>query len=96
MKFHHAAALGTIALVMAACTPVENHTDNQAAMARMTFSPEKCETVGAVYSMCGGEHALPDASAGIAESGKTNDTRLYRGFCAQGFHYEMGNGCQKD
>jgi len=53
MNPRHAAALATIALAVAstiaACTPIEHHTDKQAAMARMTFSPEKCEQVGAVY-----------------------------------------------
>jgi len=68
MNPRHAAALGTIALAVAstiaACTPIEHHTDKQAAMARMTFSPEKCEQVGAVYYQCSGEHTLPGASEG--------------------------------
>jgi len=68
MKPRHATALGTIALValgaLVACTPIEHHTDKQAAMARMTFSPEKCEQVGETYFKCSGEHTLPGASAG--------------------------------
>ena len=66
-------------------------------MAQMTFSPEKCEQVGAVYYSCGSEHALPDASS---DSGKTNDARLIRGVCEPGYHYEAGDVtgevCQKD
>ncbi len=71
MRPRHGAARGTIALVvvgaLAACTPIEHHTDKQAAMARMTFSREKCEQIGAVYYRCSGEHTLPGASAGGAE-----------------------------
>jgi hypothetical protein len=96
MKPRHAAALALVVLgALSACSPIEHHTDKRAAMARMTFSPEKCEQVGEVYERCGGEHALPDANSGVAESGMTNDTSLIRGICQQGFHYETG-GCQKD
>jgi hypothetical protein len=82
--------------MLSACSSGENHTDKQAAMARMTYSPEKCEQVGAVYYTCSGDHSLPDADAGMIDSGKSNDTRLIRTGCPDGFHYEEGNGCQKD
>ena len=72
----------------------QHHTDPQAAMGQMTYSPEKCEYTGVLY-YCNGEHALPNASAGMISSGTTTDTRLMRGICLQGFHYERG-GCQKD
>ena len=94
----HAAivAASLLAVAIAACSQSAQPTDKQAAMARMTFSPEKCEQVGAVYYTCNGDHSLPDASAGMTGSGKTNDTVLLRGGCPQGFHYETGNGCQQD
>lgn len=95
MQLRHAAALALVLGTLAACSPVEHHTDKQAAMARMTFSPEKCEQVGEAYGQCGGEHSLPGSSAGLTESGMTNDTMLLRGQCPQGFHYETG-GCQKN
>jgi len=89
----YSAALPLVVLAtLSACSPVEHHTDQQAAMARMTFSPEKCEEVGEVYYKCSGEHALPGASGSAKND---NDASLLRGFCQQGFHYESG-GCQKD
>jgi hypothetical protein len=95
-KPRRAAALALVVLgTLSACSPVEHRTDKQAAMAQMTFSPEKCETVGAVYYTCNSEHSLPSAND-VTESGKTTDTRLIRGICPQGFHYEAVNGCQKD
>ena len=82
--------------MLSSCSSGDNHTDKQAAMARMTYSPEKCEQVGAVYYTCSGDHSLPDADAGMIDSGKSNDTRLIRTGCPSGFHYEEGNGCQRD
>jgi hypothetical protein len=85
------AALALMALgALSACSLVERHTDKQAAMASMTFSPEKCEPVGPMLSYCGGDRALPS----VTESGNTNDAQVVRGICQQGFHYETG-GCQK-
>jgi hypothetical protein len=63
-------------------------------MANINYNPAKCEFAGAVYN-CAGEHALPDANAGVPESGTSSDVRLLRGVCQQGFRYETG-GCQKD
>jgi hypothetical protein len=95
MKIRQTAALALVMLVtIPACSPVEHHTDQQAAMGQMTYSPEKCEFTGVLY-YCNGEHALPGASAGMISSGTTTDTRLMRGICMQGFHYETG-GCEKD
>lgn len=95
MKIRHVAALTVVVLgTISACSPVEHHTDPQEAMGQMTYSPEKCEYTGVLY-YCNGEHALPNASAGMISSGTTTDTRLMRGICLQGFHYEKG-GCQKD
>ena len=69
MNLRHAAALGFLMLgSLPACSPVEHHTDQQAAMAQMTFSPEKCESTG-VLRYCNSEHSLPDASAGIDQLG---------------------------
>jgi len=95
MKPRHSAALALLVLgSLSACSPVEHHTDQQAAMAQMTYSPEKCESTG-VLLYCNSEHSPPNASAGMISSGTTTDTRLMRGICYQGFHYETG-GCQKD
>lgn len=95
MKLRHAAALAlVITRCLSGCTPAENHTDKQAAMAHMTFSPEKCEPVGAVYRECGGDTTLPGVDAEMV--GKSNDAQLLRGVCPKGFHYGTGNGCQKD
>jgi hypothetical protein len=77
-------------VMLCGCSSQENHTDKQAAMARMTFSPEKCETVGAVYYTCGGDHSLPGADQGMEASGQTNDTRMLRGACPAGTQYENG------
>ncbi len=96
MKLRYAAALALVLGALSACSPVVNHTDKQAAMARMTFSPEECEQAGAVYEECSGEHATPDARLGVTESGKTNDTELIRGVCSQDSHYEAGKGCQRN
>ncbi len=66
-------------------------------MARMTYSPEKCESLGPNIGVCNGEHTLPDASAGMKESGKTNDTTLVRGICPEKTHYESSSGaCEED
>jgi hypothetical protein len=95
MKSRHAAALALLVLgTLSACSPVEHHTDKQAAMANITYTPEKCENEGNVYD-CSSEHALPGANVGIPASGTSSDVTLLRGICQQGFHYETG-GCQKD
>jgi hypothetical protein len=95
MKPRHAAALALMILgTLPACSPVAHHTDQQAAMANITYSPEKCLAEGNLYD-CSSQHALPDANMGIPQSGTSSDVRLLRGICQQGFHYEMG-GCQKD
>src|SRR5689334_12499068 len=77
-------------MMLGACSSEEHHTDKQAAMGRMTFNPEKCESVGAVYYTCNGEHSLPDANQGMDASGETNDTQLIRGACPPGTQYESG------
>jgi hypothetical protein len=79
-----------LSVMLGACSSEEHHTDKQAAMARMTFSPEKCETVGAVYYTCGGDHSLPGADQGMEASSQTNDTRMIRGVCPSGTQYENG------
>jgi hypothetical protein len=95
MKSRRAAALALLVLgTLSACSPVERHTDQQAAMTNITYTPEKCEYEGNIYN-CTSEHALPGANAGIPRSGTSSDVRLLRGICQQGFHYETG-GCQKD
>jgi hypothetical protein len=94
MKPRHTAAVALVLLTLSACSPVEHHTDQQAAMAGINYNPSKCEFAGSIYD-CTGEHALPDANAGVTQSGLSSDTRVLRGICQQGFHYETG-GCQKD
>ena len=94
MKLRHAAALAFLMLgTLSACSPVEHHTDQQAAMANITYTPEKCFFTGTYYD-CGSDHALPGADR-IPPSGTSNDVTLIRGICQQDFHYEKG-GCQKD
>ena len=94
MKLRHRAALEFLMLgMLSACSPVEHHTDQQAAMANITYTPEKCFFTGTYYD-CGSEHGLPGADR-IPASGTSSDVTLIRGICEQGFHYETG-GCQKD
>jgi hypothetical protein len=79
-----------LSVMLGACSSEVHQTDKQAAMGRMTFNPEKCESVGAVYYTCAGEHSLPDANQGMEASGETNDTQLIRGVCPPGTQYENG------
>jgi hypothetical protein len=47
MKPGHTAALALLVLgTLSAYSPVEHHTDKQAAMASITYTPEKCEYEG--------------------------------------------------
>src|SRR5262249_17477005 len=42
---------------------------------------------------CGTPNSLPNADEGMANSSKTNDTRVIRGVCPSGSYYENGR-CQ--
>ncbi|MDO8585784.1 MAG: hypothetical protein Q7T82_01980 [Armatimonadota bacterium] len=63
-------------------------------MARMTFSPEKCEQQGASIYQCGTANSLPNSEEGMADSSKTNDSQAIRGICPAGSKYANGQ-CQE-
>jgi hypothetical protein len=85
-----------ICLIAAGCSSTVHHTDKKAAMARLNWTPERCETVGLAYYDCGSTHSLPDAGAGLMGAESSNDARGIRGVCSDGWTYVQGKGCQLD
>ena len=65
-------------------------------MARANFDPTRCEEIGPSVYSCNSEHGDPSQAEGAREASTTNDTRLIRGSCPDGFHYEQGKGCIPD
>jgi predicted lipoprotein len=46
-----------LAVALGGCSSETLPTNKQAAMAQMTFSPEKCEEIGATMKQCDGAHS---------------------------------------
>jgi hypothetical protein len=82
------------ALLFTACSSQPVHkTDPKAAMAAITLDPSKCESVGASSYTCNSEHADPKQARALQQAGSTNDARLIRGSCADGYQYDQALGC---
>jgi len=62
MRRHYALLLGLL-VTLAGCASTERTTNQQAAMARMTFTPgQNCEDGAGAWSACGNDHAAVPAS----------------------------------
>jgi hypothetical protein len=85
------------ALLLMSCSgQAPQGTSLRATMARATFDPGRCEQIGPNVYNCHSEHADQRQAEGMHQADSTNDARLIRGQCSDGFKYVQGQGCLPD
>ena len=84
--------LTVVAVLLMLCSS-QAPTNPRAAIVRATFDPGRCEQIGANVYNCNSEHGDPTQAMGLHEAGATNDARVIRGTCADGYQDVQGQGC---
>jgi hypothetical protein len=87
------ALLSVVAVLLLMSCSSQAPTSPKAAMSRATFDPGRCEQIGPNVYNCNSEHADPTQAMGLHQAGATNDARVIRGTCADGYQYVQGQGC---